>query len=217
MMMNTFLCSDVQVRGAYPGYALRHFENEGITLDWQPGDAEELKNGTVDFYSFSYYSSGCISADGGGDRTLGNLTVTEKNPYLRASEWGWTIDPLGLRHYLNEVYGRYQIPIIVVENGLGAKDVLEDGKVHDPYRIDYLRQHIQAMHDAIALDGVDLIGYTMWGCIDLVSGGTGEMSKRYGFIYVDADDAGHGSYDRTRKDSFYWYQKVLRSNGADLE
>ena len=217
MQLNTWLCGDVQVRGRYPSFALRHFENEGLAIDFQPGDAETLAAGKVDFFSFSYYSSGCISADGKGDKQLGNLTVTEKNPYLQASEWGWTLDPTGLRYYLNDVYGRYQVPIMVVENGLGAIDTVEaDGSVNDDYRIDYTRRHIEAMADAIYEDGVDLIGYTYWGCIDLVSGGTGQMSKRYGFIYVDKDDQGRGTFRRLKKKSFDWYKQVIATNGEDL-
>ena len=138
-----------------------------------------------------------------------------KNPYLKANDWGWQIDPKGLRYTLNELYGRYNIPLMVVENGLGAYDTLENGTVHDDYRIVYLREHIKCMEEALE-DGVDLMGYTPWGCIDLVSAGTGEMKKRYGFVYVDFDDFGKGSGDRYRKDSFYWYQKVIRSNGEEL-
>ena len=140
-----------------------------------------------------------------------------KNPYLKASDWGWQIDPVGLRTYMNMVYGRYEIPLMVVENGLGANDVVEaDGSIHDSYRIDYLRDHIKAMEEAIE-DGVEVMGYTMWGCIDLVSASTGEMKKRYGFIYVDKDNEGKGSLKRSKKDSFEWYKKVIASNGEDLD
>ncbi len=139
------------------------------------------------------------------------------NPYLKSSAWGWTIDPDGLRYYLNELYDRYQKPLMIVENGLGAEDKLEpDGTIHDPYRIDYLRSHIQAMIGAVD-DGVELMGYTMWGCTDLVSASTGEMHKRYGFVYVDKDNDGKGDLKRYRKDSFYWYKKVIASNGEDLD
>ena len=147
---------------------------------------------------------------------LGSFIRPLKNPYLKISEWGWPVDPVGLRITLEKIYDRYQKPIFVVENGLGAKDVLEDGKVHDSYRIDYLRQHITAMKEAVE-DGVELLGYTSWGCIDLVSAGTSEMSKRYGYIYVDLDDQGNGTGERIRKDSFYWYKKVIASNGENLE
>ena len=150
-------------------------------------------------------------------QTEGNVFATLKNPYLKASEWGWQIDPLGLRITLNSIYDRYQKPLFIVENGLGAKDELIDNTVEDDYRIDYLRQHIQAMSDAIEIDGVELWGYTTWGCIDLVSASTGEMSKRYGFIYVDRDDQGNGTNKRYKKKSFDWYKKVIASNGEDLD
>ena len=148
---------------------------------------------------------------------MGNVVKSVKNPYLETSDWGWQIDPLGLRITLNYLYDRYQKPLFIVENGLGAIDTLEeDGSIHDPYRIDYLREHIRAMHAALK-DGVDLRGYTPWGCIDLISASTGEMKKRYGFIYVDLDNEGNGTKNRYKKDSFYWYKKVIASNGEDLE
>ncbi len=216
--IGTHFCSDVQVRGYYPSYALKMFEREGIVLDWHEDEKRILSEGKVDFYSFSYYSSGCVTADKTVAKGEGNVVESVKNPYLKESDWGWTIDPLGLRYYLNEVYTRYQIPVMIVENGLGANDTLEaDGSVHDTYRTEYMREHIKAMSDAINIDGVDLIGYTAWGCIDIVSGGTGEMKKRYGFIYVDKNDDGSGTYKRYRKDSFYWYKKVIASNGKDLD
>ncbi|MFQ7412556.1 MAG: 6-phospho-beta-glucosidase, partial [Coprobacillus cateniformis] len=185
---------DVQARGYYPRYALKQMEREGTMPIMEDGDQELLKDNTVDFISFSYYSSRCTSADPDMNKqTEGNVFATLKNPYLKASEWGWQIDPLGLRITLNSIYDRYQKPLFIVENGLGAKDELIDNTVEDDYRIDYLRQHIQAMSDAIEIDGVELWGYTTWGCIDLVSASTGEMSKRYGFIYVDRDDQGNGT------------------------
>ena len=148
----------------------------------------------------------------------GNAFRGVKNPYLQASQWGWAIDPLGLRVTMNDLYDRYQKPLFIVENGLGARDVVEpDGSINDDYRIDYLRAHIEAMRDAIVEDGVELWGYTTWGPIDLISASTGEMSKRYGFVYVDRDDAGNGTLERRRKKSFYWYKKVIASNGADLD
>ena len=183
----------------------------------EEGDTEILKAGTVDFFSFSYYMSNCISTDNSLLKTKGNLFGGVKNPYLKANDWGWQIDPLGLRYTLNELYARYQIPLMIVENGLGAIDVVEDGKIHDSYRIEYLREHIKALKDAVDIDNVDLIGFCPWGCIDLVSAGTGEMKKRYGLVYVDADDKGNGTYNRSRKDSFYWYKKVIASNGEDLD
>lgn len=210
-------CGDVQVQGEYPFYAESFWKKNHIHLNITAEDLETLKRGTVDFYSLSYYQTNCITAHPDVVQASGNLLGGAKNPYLKANDWGWQIDPKGLRFTLNEIYSRYRIPIIIVENGLGAKDVLEsDGSIHDPYRIEYLREHIKCMKDAVELDGVDLFGYTMWGCIDLVSCSTGEMAKRYGFIYVDIDDAGHGSFDRYRKDSFYWYKKVIASNGEDL-
>ena len=216
-MMANYFCSDVQVRGYYPTYALQRFEKTGIHIHWEEDDKRILKEGKVDFYSFSYYSSGCISANHDGIKAEGNVTELEKNPYLKESEWGWTIDPIGLRYYLNDIYSRYQLPIMIVENGLGARDVFEsDGTIHDQYRIEYLKRHIQAMKESINEDGVNLIGYTSWGCIDLVSGGTGEMSKRYGYIYVDKDDQGNGTFKRYKKDSFYWYKRVIETNGEEL-
>ena len=208
---------DVQVRGYYPSYAKRVFKEKDIQLDIQDGDLDILKQYPVDFVSFSYYQSRCASADPTLTATDGNVVKSVKNPYLKTSDWGWQIDPLGLRITLNALYDRYQKPLFIVENGLGAKDVIEeDGTIQDDYRIDYLREHIKAMSDAID-DGVDLMGYTTWGCIDLVSASTGEMSKRYGFIYVDKDDEGHGTLKRMKKKSFDWYKKVIASNGENLD
>ncbi|RGL10774.1 6-phospho-beta-glucosidase [Collinsella tanakaei] len=212
-----YYCGDVQVRGEYPHFAQRVWDKYGVKLDVAEGDLEDLASGTVDFYSFSYYMSNAVSTDPALASTGGNLMGGAKNPYLKASDWGWQIDPDGLRWTLNELYGRYRIPLMVVENGLGAFDMVEDdGAIHDSYRIDYLRMHIEAMKKAVEVDGVDLMGYTPWGCIDLVSASTGEMGKRYGFVYVDADDEGNGTFDRSRKDSFFWYKKVIESNGEDL-
>ena len=212
-----YYCGDVQVKGKYPYFAKRIWQEHNIEIKMEEGDTEILKAGTVDFFSFSYYMSNCISTDNSLLKTKGNLFGGVKNPYLKANDWGWQIDPLGLRYTLNELYARYQIPLMIVENGLGAIDVVEDGKIHDSYRIEYLREHIKALKDAVDIDNVDLIGFCPWGCIDLVSAGTGEMKKRYGFVYVDADDKGNGTYNRSRKDSFYWYKKVIASNGEDLD
>ena len=210
------LCGDVQVRGEYPFFAKRYFEENNIVLDITEEDKKILKEGTVDYYTFSYYMSNCESASGDEDKTSGNLLGGIKNPYLEASDWGWQIDPKGLRYTLNELYGRYNIPLMVVENGLGAFDkVEEDGSINDDYRIEYLKDHIIQMKEAVK-DGVDLIGYTPWGCIDLVSASTGEMEKRYGFIYVDKDNAGEGTLDRKKKKSFEWYQNVIKTNGEEL-
>lgn len=209
---------DVQSRGAYPAYALKHLEREGITVPFMEGDEEILKNNTVDFISFSYYSSRVASADPQKyDQTDGNMAPSLKNPHLEASEWGWQIDPLGLRVTMNALYDRYQKPLFIVENGLGAVDTPdESGYVADDYRIAYLRAHIKEMIAAVDEDGVDLMGYTSWGPIDLVSASTGEMKKRYGFIYVDKDNAGNGTLKRTKKKSFDWYKKVIASNGEVL-
>ena len=182
-------------------------------------EKEILKSGTVDFISFSYYMSNCISADPKvAPNQSGNMSFGVKNPYLKASAWGWQIDPKGLRIALNYLYDRYQKPLMVVENGLGAQDeVDENNKIHDTYRIDYLRDHILAMEEAVRIDGVELWGYTSWGCIDLVSASTGEMHKRYGFVYVNYQDDFSGNGERIRKDSFYWYKKVISSQGRDLK
>ena len=216
MNMNNWFCSDIQVRGAYPFYAKRFFEENGITIRKEAGDEQILKEGTVDFYTFSYYMSTCITAKNDAAAAGGNIISGVPNPYLKSSDWGWQIDPKGLRFSLNEIYARYGLPMMVVENGLGAYDQKgEDGVVHDSYRIDYLRQHIEQMKEAVR-DGVDLMGYTPWGCIDLVSATTGEMAKRYGFIYVNKFDDGTGDLTREKKESFWWYQKVIRSNGEEL-
>ncbi len=211
-----YYCGDVMVRGEYPSYAKRIWEELGVSVAITDEERRILRKGTVDFYSLSYYQTNCVSHDDNQSMVGGNLLAGVKNPHLKASDWGWQIDPDGLRYTLNELYGRYQIPLMIVENGLGAIDKLEqDGSIHDEYRIAYLREHIQAMEKAVE-DGVELMGYTPWGCIDIVSASTGEMKKRYGFVYVDVDDHGNGSYNRYRKDSFYWYQKVIASNGTDL-
>ncbi|HEN3580677.1 TPA: 6-phospho-beta-glucosidase [Yersinia enterocolitica] len=207
---------DVQARGAYPSYTKRLFREKGISIATQVGDDDILKH-TVDFVSFSYYASRCASADmNDHNSSAANIVKSLKNPHIQASEWGWGIDPLGLRITMNMMYDRYQKPLFLVENGLGAKDEINpQGEIEDDYRISYLREHIKAMAEAID-DGIPVIGYTSWGCIDLVSASTGEMSKRYGFVYVDRDDLGKGSLTRKKKKSFYWYKKVIASNGADL-
>ncbi|MGV3241231.1 glycoside hydrolase family 1 protein [Streptococcus suis] len=209
--------TDVQVRGAYPSYMKRFFKENNIQVVFEPGDEAILKQYPVDFMSFSYYMTSITRALPDKDKaTAGNLILGEANPYLEASDWGWQIDPVGLRITLNKLYDRYQVPLFIVENGLGALDKVEaDGSIQDGYRIAYLEKHIQQMYEAIE-DGVELMGYTPWGCIDLVSASTSEMSKRYGFIYVDADDQGNGSFDRSRKASFYWYKEVIASNGANV-
>ncbi|MCX2789264.1 6-phospho-beta-glucosidase [Vibrio sp. Sgm 5] len=207
---------DVQSRGYYPSYAQKVFDEKGVKLEILEEDYETLKN-TVDFISFSYYASRCASAEMNANNTSeANVVKSIRNPHLPASDWGWVIDPLGLRITMNTLYDRYQKPLFLVENGLGAKDVPDaNGEVQDDYRIDYLRQHVEAMADAIT-DGVPLMGFTPWGCIDLVAASTGEMSKRYGFIYVDRDNLGNGTLNRTPKKSFHWYKRVIASNGTEV-
>ena len=208
---------DVQVRGEYPSYAKKFLEKEGIHLEMGADDAAILRENTVEYIYLYYYNSRCVRADGQGEAYGGNLFASAKNPYLTCSQWGWPIDPMGLRITLNALYDRYQKPLFIVENGLGAVDEVEaDGSINDDYRIDYLRSHIRAMMEAVDEDGVEVLGYTPWGCVDLISATTREMSKRYGLIYVEKDDAGHGTLDRRRKQSFYWYKDVIAHNGENL-
>lgn len=217
MLQDSFYyCCDVQTRGYYPSYAERIWKEDGVRPVMYEDDEDILFDGKVDFISFSYYQTGVTTTHKGAEQVGGNFSMGAKNEYLEYSEWGWSMDPSGLRWFLNELYDRYQVPLMVVENGLGAIDKVEaDGSIKDDYRIDYLAKHVDAMADAIA-DGVDVIAYTTWGCIDLVSAGTGEMRKRYGFIYVDYDDEFNGTGDRSRKDSFYWYKNCIASNGEDV-
>jgi 6-phospho-beta-glucosidase len=207
---------DVQTRGQYPGYMKRYFRENDIHIEMNAGDLETIASASVDFISFSYYASGCASADP-KQKEVGNIVDSVPNPYLEKSQWGWLIDPKGLRILLNFLYDRYQKPLFIVENGLGARDEPDsEGEVHDDYRIDYLNDHLVQAHEAV-LDGVELMGFTSWGPIDLVANSTAEMSKRYGFIYVDRHDDGSGMLSRKRKKSFHWYQQVIRSNGACLK
>ena len=206
---------DVMIRGGYPSYTARMWDEAGVTVTMEPGDEELLETYTADYLGFSYYRTTThkygdpFSGDTGGDQGT-------PNPYLESTPWGWQIDPIGLRYTLNELYDRYQLPLFVVENGLGQVDIPdENGEIHDIYRIKYVREHVKAMKEAIR-DGVDLMGYTYWGPIDIVSAGTGEMKKRYGFVYVDRDNEGHGTMERRKKESFDWYAKVVQSNGKDL-
>ncbi|MBC5629154.1 6-phospho-beta-glucosidase [Clostridium sp. NSJ-6] len=213
-----FFFIDVQSRGEYPGYAKRFLRDNNIEIHMEAGDGEILKTYTVDYIGFSYYSSRCASADPEvlKGMTAGNVFKSVRNPHLQVSEWGWQIDPKGLRITCNNLYDRYQKPLFIVENGLGAVDTVDgNGEINDYYRIEYLREHIKEMKEAVA-DGVNLIGYTPWGCIDLVSASTGEMKKRYGFIYVDKDNEGKGTLERKKKKSFYWYKDVISSNGEEL-
>ena len=209
--------ADVQVFGEYPVLIEKMFERKNIHIKMEPGDREILKKYPVDFVSFSYYMSLTESAKEGLEKTSGNTIMGIKNPYLPSTDWGWQIDPIGLKISLIELYDRYRKPLIIVENGMGAIDHVEsDGTIHDNYRINYFREHIKQMKAAVE-EGVELFGYTSWAPIDLVSAGTSQMSKRYGFIYVDQDDEGNGTLARSRKDSFYWYKKVIESNGEELE
>lgn len=214
-LRNNF-CSDVQLRGEYPYYQLKYMADEGLKIDITDDDRRVLKENPHDFYAFSYYMSVCVTAQKDAAQTSGNIMGGARNPYLEESEWAWQIDPKGLRYTLNKVYDRYGVPVMITENGLGATDELVDGRVHDSYRIRYLRDHIEQMREAIN-DGVELVAYTPWAAIDLVSVSTGEMRKRYGFIYVDVNDQGEGTFDRFRKDSFTWYQRVISTNGRDLD
>ncbi|WDF82433.1 glycoside hydrolase family 1 protein [Lacticaseibacillus pabuli] len=213
---NNYFYADVQVRGAYPQYMLNYFEEQHIAIAMAPGDTELLRRYTVDFVSFSYYMSVVKTKDETDMAQVGgNLTTSVKNPYLQTSDWGWQIDPVGLRVALIDIYDRYQKPVFIVENGIGAHDTLTDGQVHDPYRIQYFADHFKQVNLAIK-QGVDVMGYTTWGCIDLISAATSQMSKRYGFVYVDLDDLGQGSNRRYLKDSYYWYRDVIKSNGVSL-
>ncbi|KRU17463.1 aryl-phospho-beta-D-glucosidase [Bacillus pumilus] len=220
-MRQRYFFPDVQVRGYYPSYALKEFEREGYHIPFEEGDEESLRKGKVDYLGFSYYMSTTVKSDAvsdnDGDIVNGALPHGVDNPYIKSSDWGWSIDPTGLRYTLNRFYDRYQIPLFIVENGFGAIDqVEEDGSIHDPERIQYLASHIEALKKAIEYDGVDLIGYTPWGIIDIVSFTTGEMKKRYGMIYVDRDNEGNGSMKRLKKDSFTWYQNVIATNGEEV-
>ncbi|UJF15967.1 family 1 glycosylhydrolase [Jeotgalibaca sp. MA1X17-3] len=211
-----YYCGDVQCRGEYPSFAKRLWDLHHVQLEITEQDKKDLKEGCVDIYTFSYYMSTIVTTHPNEDVVSGNYSSGVRNPYLTYSQWGWALDPKGLRYYIEKIYDRYKIPLMITENGLGAMDHVEaDGSIHDTYRIDYLREHIKEIKVAIN-HGADVIGYTSWGCIDLISSSTGEMSKRYGFIYVDRDNQGRGTLNRSRKDSFYWYQKVIQSNGSNL-
>ncbi len=208
---------DVQVRGYYPAYMKRFFKQHQIELDITPEDIATLKH-TVDFISFSYYMTGCVTTDPQQNQAArANILNMVPNPHLASSEWGWQIDPVGLRYLMNELYDRYQKPLFIVENGLGARDHVEaDGSINDDYRIQYINDHLVQVREAIA-DGVEVMGYTSWGPIDLVSASKAEFSKRYGFIYVDCDDQGKGTLERRRKKSFYWYADIIKNHGATLK
>lgn len=220
-MHERYFFADVQVRGYYPAYAKKEWQRNGYHLDMTDEELNDLANGTVDYLGFSYYMSTTVKADAEQkstqDTTNGGMKNGVANPYIKASDWGWAVDPQGLRYTLNNFYERYQIPLFIVENGFGAVDELtSDKKVHDEERISYFKAHIEALKQAVEYDGVDLMGYTPWGIIDLVSFTTGEMKKRYGTIYVDRDNQGNGTNKRYKKDSFFWYQQVIKSNGENL-
>ena len=218
-MRGIYCYSDTQVHGEYPAYLLAKYKNNGWDIKMTEEDLRVMKEYPVDFISFSYYSSSCVAgvAPEGIEMTAANTVVAIKNPYIPSSDWGWQIDPIGLRISLVDLYDRYRKPLFIVENGLGAKDeVLPDGSINDDYRIDYLAKHMRSMYDAIAEDGVELMGYTTWAPIDLISNSTQQMSKRYGFVYVDVDDYGNGTYKRSKKKSFDFYKEVIATNGASL-
>jgi len=214
---DNYFYADVQVFGEYPKFIKNAWDKKEINIKMEPGDEEILRLYTVDFVSFSYYMSLVSSIDAERkEKVNGNLSTGVKNPYLDITEWNWQVDPMGLHYSLIDMYDRYRKPLFIVENGLGNRDKVEsDGSIQDDYRIAYFRDHTQAIANAIE-DGVDVMGYTPWGCIDLVSMSTCQISKRYGFIYVDADDLGNGTYDRKKKKSFEWYKKVIATNGSDL-
>ncbi|MFL7865653.1 6-phospho-beta-glucosidase [Vibrio cincinnatiensis] len=220
-MRDRYLFSDVMIRGHYPAYAKRDWALKDYHIEMHPEDERILKEGKADYLGFSYYMSNTLdstssqsteeSMDGGHENSV-------PNPYIQSSDWGWPIDPTGLRYCLAALYERYEVPLFIVENGFGAIDNIEqDGSIHDDYRIEYLKAHIREMSKAVSIDGVDLMGYTPWGCIDLVSFTTGEMKKRYGFIYVDKHNDGSGTLERKRKKSFDWYKQVISTNGEKIE
>ena len=206
--------SDVMIRGQYPGYAYRYFKENNVNIKMEDGDLEVIAKYPSEYLAFSYYKTSTHEKGKPSFFDTGGETNTP-NPYLKTSDWGWQIDPMGFRYTCNELWDRYQVPLFPVENGLGANDTVIDGKIHDDYRISYTKDHIIALKEAIK-DGIDIMGYAYWGPIDIVSAGTGEMKKRYGFIYVDKDNYGNGTLNRIRKDSFYWYKHVIETNGEEL-
>ena len=217
-MQRRYWFTDVHCKGRYPSYMKAYFNRKQFDLDITTEDEVQLTKGTVDYIGFSYYMSFAVKDhDKGPAYDYDEAHDLVENPYVKASEWGWQIDPTGLRYAMNWFNDRYELPLFIVENGFGAVDEIgDDGEIHDEYRIDYLREHIEAMQEAVIYDGIDLMGYTPWGFIDLVSAGTGEMKKRYGFIYVDKNNDGQGTLERSKKDSFYWFQNVIASNGEKL-
>jgi 6-phospho-beta-glucosidase len=218
-MQKRYYFADVQARGHYPNYIEKHWQRREFEMDITSEDLDILKRGKVDFVGFSYYSSNA-TLHSGTSKDPDSYDYTDKdfirNAYLEASDWGWQIDPLGLRYSINYLYDRFELPLMVVENGFGAYDKKDDGQVDDQYRIDYLSSHIKAMRDAVDYEGVDLMGYTMWSPIDIVSASSGEFDKRYGLIYVDKNNDGQGNLERSKKKSFDWYKHVIETNGAEL-
>lgn len=217
-MRERFLFSDVHMRGHYPAYILKEWQRKGYRIAMEPADAQILREGCADYIGLSYYMSNAVSKEhAGSGSALSGFEGSVPNPHVKASDWGWQIDPVGLRYVLNILYERYEKPLFIVENGFGAVDKKDEfGEINDDYRIDYLRSHIEEMKKAVVEDGVDLMGYTPWGCIDCVSFTTGQYSKRYGFIYVDKNDDGSGTFARSKKKSFDWYRRVIASNGSEL-
>ena len=219
-MHERYYFMDVHVRGHYPSYAKSMWKREGVELQMEEGDEKILAEGKIDYVGISYYMSNVVKADASKDTSEsldGSTANTVKNPYVKASDWGWQIDPVGLRYSLVDLYERYELPIFIIENGFGAIDILDENKnCDDSYRIDYLKAHISEMIKAVDIDGVEVMGYTPWGCIDVVSFTTGELKKRYGFIYVDKNDDGSGTGERYKKKSFEWYKNVIKSNGEEL-
>ncbi len=216
-MRERYVFTDVQMRGYYPSYVLNEWLRRGFTIQMEPNDEQVLREGCCDYLGLSYYMTNAVQAEGGSGDALSGFQGSVPNPHVKASDWGWQIDPVGLRYALCELWERYQKPLFIVENGFGAVDTPEaDGTINDDYRIDYLRAHVEEMKKAVTYDGVELMGYTPWGCIDCVSFTTGQYDKRYGFIYVNQHDDGSGDMSRSRKKSFYWYQQVIASNGETL-
>lgn len=219
-MHERFHFSDVHMRGHYPRFTLKEWERKGYHIHMEPEDEKILQEGTADYLGFSYYMTNVVKADAKKDVTEsldGSSPYSVPNPYVKKSDWGWQIDPVGLRYALVTLYERYEAPLFIVENGFGAIDKLEpDGTCNDDYRIEYLKAHIEEMKKAVEIDGVELMGYTPWGCIDLVSFTTGELKKRYGFIYVDKNNDGSGTGKRSKKKSFEWYKNVIATNGEEL-
>lgn len=220
VMQRRYFYSDVHAKGEIPNYVLNEWADKGYEIDYSDEELKALKEGTVDYIGFSYYMSGTVTTlqdKGGYEIPDYKNSKWLSNPFVKASDWGWQIDPVGLRYILNVIHERYDLPLFIVENGFGAYDKVEaDGSINDQYRIDYLKAHIEQLKAAVLEDGVNLLGYTPWGIIDIVSFGTGEMEKRYGMIYVDKDNQGNGTLKRSKKKSFAWYQQVINSNGEEL-